>query len=164
VRPNAVRFSEAFHRTVLHNVAPMERPVSALRQKQTSCGSRLLDTWLTSVFSRTPALRPVTDFHCPSFSITLRQSDDAGRQIKVRRFGRFQVDDKFERGRLLDRYFGNRRAAQILIICRLTCVRQMPTMRVPYAASPPASIISKSEPGAREGDRSSAFCQTANKL
>jgi hypothetical protein len=71
---------------------------------------------------------PVTDFHCPSFSITLRQSDDAGRQIKVRRFGHSQVDDKFERGRSLNRYFGNRRAAQILIICRLTCVRQMPTM------------------------------------
>jgi hypothetical protein len=35
---------------------------------------------------------PVTDFHCPSFSITLRQSDDAGRQIKVRRFGHSQVE------------------------------------------------------------------------
>jgi hypothetical protein len=73
-------------------------------------------------------------------------------------FGHSQVDDKFERGRSLNRYFGNRRAAQILIICRLTCVRQMPTMRVPYAASPPASAISRSEPGARDGDRSSAFC------
>jgi hypothetical protein len=105
---------------------------------------------------------PVTDFSCPSFSVTLQQSDDAGRQIKVRCFSHSQVDDKFEGGRSLNRYFGNRRAAQILIICRLTCVRQMPTMRVPYAASSPASAISRSEPGAREGDRSSAFCQTVN--
>jgi hypothetical protein len=29
---------------------------------------------------------PVTDFPCPSFSVTLQQSDDAGRQIKVRCF------------------------------------------------------------------------------
>ena len=58
------------------------------------------------------------DRRYPSFSITLRQSEDAGRQIKVRRFGHSQVDDKFERGRPLNRYFGNRRAAQILIICR----------------------------------------------
>ena len=72
-------------------------------------------------------------------------------------FWPFSVDDKFERARSLNWYFGNRRAAQILIICRLTCVRQMPTMRVPYAASLPASAISRSEPGAREGDRSSAF-------
>ena len=57
MRPNSVRFSEAFHRTVLHNVAPMESPVSALRQKQASCESLLLDTWLTSVFSRTTAAK-----------------------------------------------------------------------------------------------------------
>jgi hypothetical protein len=39
-------------------------------------------------------------------------SDDIGRQIKVRRFGRSRVDNKFERGRLLDRYFGKRRRAK----------------------------------------------------
>jgi hypothetical protein len=50
-------------------------------------------------------------------------SNDTGCQIKVRRLGRSQVDDKFERGRLLDRFFGKRRRAKILIICRLTCVR-----------------------------------------
>jgi len=32
------------------------------------------------------------------------------RQINLRRFGGFQVDDEFEHCRLLDRYFGNRRA------------------------------------------------------
>jgi len=32
-------------------------------------------------------------------------SDDAGRQIKVRRLGHSQVDDKFERGRSLNRHF-----------------------------------------------------------
>jgi hypothetical protein len=40
-------------------------------------------------------------------------SDDTGCQIKVRRFGRSQVDDKFERGWLLDRYFGKRRRANL---------------------------------------------------
>jgi hypothetical protein len=48
-------------------------------------------------------------------------SNDTGCQIKVRRLGRSQVDDKFERGRLLDRYFGKRRRAKILIICRSNC-------------------------------------------
>ena len=40
-------------------------------------------------------------------------------------------------------------AAQILIICRLTCVRQMPTMRAPYAAKSSSLGHSGSEPGAR---------------
>jgi hypothetical protein len=42
VPSNSVQFSKAFHRTLLHNVAPVEGPVSALRQKQISCGNLLL--------------------------------------------------------------------------------------------------------------------------
>jgi hypothetical protein len=46
------------------------------------------------------------------FNHLVGMSDDTGCQIKVRCFGRSQVDDKFERGRLLDRYFGKRRRAK----------------------------------------------------
>jgi hypothetical protein len=82
----------------------MESPVSALRQKQTSCGSLLLDTWLMSVFSRTPALRgrsfraPLDDTKCLSLdpnqltticSKLYRIHDFEGHQTLVSRNQRF---------------------------------------------------------------------------
>ena len=106
------------------------------------------------------------EFRSLAEDVLRRHGDETNRQSKaeivplnLRQRGNERCDM-----RPLINTIGNRRAAQILIICRLTYVRQMPTMRVPYAASPPASAISRSERGAREGDRSSAFCQTANKL